>query len=503
MWIKKIEINNLKCFDKLNLSFVHPTHKLDSESKEPEPYRWITLLGENGAGKSTVIQCAGLLLAGPEAAGELLSRPYGWLKNPDASNGGKMKITVHQDTQAVKDSNGQKYEMDPGDYELRGRARDFTYSYYVTGYVAEDKQPIKIQNTPYREPQIVMERSTTLNWLRTNALYSGNKGWFAAGYGPFRRLSNKDEVIAPTLPPSARFSNFISLFKEDEPLRSYEQWLAYLESQRNRRGAEIEKALELIQSVLPELLPRQQGNSDQEKKILPEGVDERNRARLRMNEKDVISSPGWADGFRSVVAFAGDLIWRLFSAFPHLTNITQASGVVLIDELDAHLHPSWQRFIPQWLQKTFPNLQFIVSTHSPMIAAGGGPNALTLHFFWKGSSVTFEKVEDISFYEVDDILRSPAFRMDSTYAPDMALKIEHYKQLRSELYRLDSNPNRNLQKDQQKIVEIKAKMESLAGDVRKANLGIPEPGSVEEQVQQLLLDNLPDVKKLVDKMRKQ
>lgn len=498
MWIKKLEISNLKCFENLTLSFEHPTHKPDAE---PEPYRWITLLGENGAGKSTILQCAALLLAGPEAAGELLSRPYGWLKNPDASRGGRMRVTLHQDTQAV--GNGQASEMDPGDYQLQGRMRNFTYSYYVTGYVAEDREPIKIQSTPYREPQIVMERSSTLNWLRTNALYSGNKGWFAAGYGPFRRLSNKDEVIAPTLPPSARFSNFISLFKEDEPIRSYEQWLAYLESQKNRSAADIEKALGLIQSTLPELLPRQQGFSGQNHKIRPAGVDERNRARLQMNDTDVISSPGWADGFRSVVAFAGDLIWRLFSAFPHLDNVTQAGGVVIIDELDTHLHPAWQRFIPQWLQKTFPNLQFIVSTHSPMIAAGAGADALTLHFFWKGNTATYEKVDDIWFYEVDSILRSPAFRLGSTYAPHMEQKIERYKQLRSELYQIETSRGVKSQRDPQRIGEIKTEMESLVGDVRKANLGISEPGSVEDEIQQFLLDNLPEVKKLAGKMREQ
>ncbi len=495
MWIKKLEITNIKCFDKLELSFEHPTRKLDPENKEPEPYRWITLLGENGAGKSTVLQCAGLLLAGPEAASDLLSRPHGWLKDRAAPSGGKIKITIHQDTQEVSGADQKTSEMDQGVYDLRSRARDFTYSYYVTGY-----EPIKVQNIPYREPQIVMERSTTLNWLRTNALYSGAQGWFAAGYGPFRRLSKKDDVIAPTLPSIKRSSNFLSLFNEDEPISSYEQWLAYLESQKDRSGEDIQKALELIHAILPELLPRQQDYAGQEQKITPEGVDERNRARLRMSEREIISSPGWADGFRSVVAFAGDLIWRLFSTFPHLADITKASGVVLVDELDTHLHPSWQRYIPSWLQKTFPNLQFIVSTHSPMIAAGAGSNALTLHFFWKENKIRYEKVEEIWFYDVDEILRSPAFRLGSTHAPEMAEKIVDYKQLRTELYRLENSQGKEAGETANRIAEIQSQMKILAEDVRKANLGIPEPGSIEERVQEFLLNNLPETKKLAERM---
>ncbi|MFM6408515.1 MAG: ATPase, partial [Microcystis sp.] len=60
-----------------------------------KPCRWITLLGENGVGKSTILQALALLLAGPEAAKELLPRPTGWICNPKTP--GKLTAVLHQE----------------------------------------------------------------------------------------------------------------------------------------------------------------------------------------------------------------------------------------------------------------------------------------------------------------------------------------------------------------------------------------------------------------------
>lgn len=84
-----------------------------------------------------------------------------------------------------------------------------------------------------------------------------------------------------------------------------------------------------------------------------------------------------SDGERSVIALVFDLARRLIMANPHLENpLEQGEAVVLIDELDLHLHPSWQRTIVQQLTKTFPNCQFIATTHSPQIIGEVSPNSL-------------------------------------------------------------------------------------------------------------------------------
>ena len=72
-----------------------------------------------------------------------------------------------------------------------------------------------------------------------------------------------------------------------------------------------------------------------------------------------------SDGYRNTLGMIGDIAYRMAELNPHLT--TDSSGIVLIDELDLHLHPKWQRHIVNDLKTIFPNCQFIVTTHSPFI----------------------------------------------------------------------------------------------------------------------------------------
>ncbi|RLC06967.1 MAG: ATP-binding protein, partial [Deltaproteobacteria bacterium] len=74
-----------------------------------------------------------------------------------------------------------------------------------------------------------------------------------------------------------------------------------------------------------------------------------------------------SDGEKCLLALAGDLARRLAIANPILTKPLEGKGVVLIDEVDLHLHPEWQhRVIPKLLE-TFPNCQFVLTTHSPQV----------------------------------------------------------------------------------------------------------------------------------------
>ena len=72
-------------------------------------------------------------------------------------------------------------------------------------------------------------------------------------------------------------------------------------------------------------------------------------------------------GQRAVLALAADLAWRMAQGNPHLDGPLRSEAIVLIDEVELHLHPSWQQRILNDLRRTFPNAQFIVSTHSPQV----------------------------------------------------------------------------------------------------------------------------------------
>jgi len=99
--------------------------------------------------------------------------------------------------------------------------------------------------------------------------------------------------------------------------------------------------------------------------MVTKGVDEYNVLQL-------------SDGERNMLALVGDMARRLSVLNPGLTNPNEGSGVVLIDEIDLHLHPSWQREVVTKLEATFPNCQFIITTHSPQVLGELRPESVML-----------------------------------------------------------------------------------------------------------------------------
>ena len=83
--------------------------------------------------------------------------------------------------------------------------------------------------------------------------------------------------------------------------------------------------------------------------------------------KEKIALNELSGGYRIMLALAGDLARRMAQGNPHLPDPLQSEAVVLIDEVDLHLHPRWQQRVLTDLTRTFPNAQFVVSTHSPQV----------------------------------------------------------------------------------------------------------------------------------------
>ena len=405
MWIEELSLENIKCFEKISLKFGNKT----------EPFKWVTLLGENGGGKSTMLQALGLLLAGPEGAQQLL-RPTGWLRNEDQY--GRISTKIH------------KGPNDPGKFGEQKTRTSFGYSFLITG-----SKSLHIRKKLYTEPSIVENRDKILTWLRQNALTSNGKGWFGAGYGAFRRLTRSTRMIVPSVSTQERFNNFSSQFREDEPLSAFEQWLVYLDyriaKEDNGNAAQAKRQLDLGINAINQ--------------ILPEGVSFDSvtaDARILFDIKGTkVSSLNLSDGYRSVLALAGDLIWRMLDHFPKSGDPLKEEGVAIIDELDIHLHPIWQRDIPRLLRAQFPNLQFIIATHRPLIAAGAGPDAVTYKIVLTKGTSTVHEVEDIALYNVDRILQSDAFGLVSSYSPQVQEQLDTYYALKRKKKRTPTEEN--------------------------------------------------------------
>jgi predicted ATPase len=408
MWIEEITLDNIKCFDKINI-------KLGSKI---EPYKWVTLLGENGGGKSTILQALGLLLAGPEGAQQLL-RPVGWLRNEGQY--GRLSTKIH------------KGPNDPGKFGEQKTRSSFGYSYLITG-----SKKVTIRKKLYTEPTIVENRDKILTWLRQNALTSNGKGWFASGYGAFRRLTRSGRVIVPSLASQERFNNFSSQFKEDEALSAFEQWMVYLDYRIAKGENGSSKLAEKQRDIGINAINQ----------ILPSGVkfdSVTDDARILFDIKgSKVATLNLSDGYRSVLALVGDLIWRLLDQFPDSDDPLKEEGIVVIDELDIHLHPTWQKNIPSLLREQFPNIQFIVATHSPLIAAGAGEDAVTYRFTFDNGIADVQQIKNIAYWNVDRILQSDAFGLVSPFSPQTEESIKKYYLLKRKV-KLSTAEKKDLQ----------------------------------------------------------
>jgi len=163
-----------------------------------------------------------------------------------------------------------------------------------------------------------------------------------------RNFQRKDAFI-DALVPRVDFKEFFEWFRNREDLENEER-------ANDKNGPD--RLLEAVRNVIGRFCDALKD------------VRVRRRDPLRMvvtkNDRE-LRIEQLSDGEKCLLAMVGDLARRMAIANPSLDNPLQGEGVVLIDEVDLHLHPQWQRMILPKLMDTFPNCQFIVTTHSPQI----------------------------------------------------------------------------------------------------------------------------------------
>lgn len=130
-----------------------------------------------------------------------------------------------------------------------------------------------------------------------------------------------------------------------------------------------------------------------------------------------------SEGYKIVIAMVADLAARMAEANPEMENPLNTSGIVLIDEVDLHLHPKWQREILIQLTKVFPNLQFIVSTHSPVIVVGAAEIAQVVNLNTINDDENLHQ-NGIQVSNVGQVLLSDLFGLEYLYSPEWDDKIK-------------------------------------------------------------------------------
>lgn len=352
MYIRSLEIKNIRSIEHFEMTF--------PEGKEAG---WHVLIGDNGSGKSTIVKSMALALLKPADVYAAHQGWYEWLRR--GKEKGHIVLCISGDSDvdsAIQNQNlnvknridlAWKYEPSPVPQNYGNPNERPIVTNVSIGGVEIDK--LQLFNGSIENSSI----STTGIDLRT--------GWFSVAYGPFRRFSGGDVEKDKLFLSNPRLGAHLSIFDEDVALSealNYIRELYIKDLEKKDEWKTLESLKEFINGA----------------NLLPHGTKidsvDSNNIYFKDGNGSRISTIQMSDGFRSILSLAFELIRQLirsygagwvFSKVREGNMVIDLPGVVLVDEIDVHLHPTWQTRIGNWFLKYFPNLQFIVTTHSPLV----------------------------------------------------------------------------------------------------------------------------------------
>jgi ABC-type glutathione transport system ATPase component len=160
-------------------------------------------------------------------------------------------------------------------------------------------------------------------------------------------------------------------------------------------------------------------------------------------------------GYQSQVAWLVDFASRMFERYPDSPAPLAEPAVVLVDEIDLHMHPRWQRQLISALTDLCPNTQFIVTAHSPLVVqAAEGANIVLLRR--QGDHVVIDNdPEVLENWRVDQILTSELFGLETAWPPQIEAPLKERRALLAKA-KLTSRDRRRLEELEAQIGDLPA-----------------------------------------------
>jgi predicted ATPase len=314
MFLKHIDISQVRSIDHIALDFGGPS---GSKAKSAIRQRTV-LLGENGCGKSTALRAIALVLAGSDALNELLKEPARWVRN------GKKEARI---SAVLATKTGQEREISltlRPEWTLR---------------------------------QTLSKNEKNLHELDA-ALAHSKRNYFTLGYGVTRRpaySAQEFSQIAERGLEHPRARGLATMFSPEATLVSFEQWAMDMDY---RSGSAEGSSSAFLRSALAKLLPGMEFDR----------IDRKSRELFFKTADGAIPFKQLSDGYQNMANWCGDVLYRITNTFEDYKKPLATRGVLLIDELDLHLHPVWQRKLLDFIGAALPNMQLIATSHSPMVA---------------------------------------------------------------------------------------------------------------------------------------
>ena len=332
MFLNSLVLHNFRCFSDLKINFRN---------------RLTVVVGDNGAGKSTVLEAATI------AAGTLTAAMDG------LTNYGIKKTDAHYKYYDL----GSNIDVQP------------QFPVDITAFGEVDKKEIswsrKLNSLKGRSGLASAKEITVIAEKYQERMRNGDKELklpVISYYGTGRLWAQHREKKNDTFEKNNRSNGYIDSLDGAANDKLMMKWFQKMTMQQLQRGREIPE-FTAVRMALEQIFASITGYSDVKVEFNLDTSEIDVIYFDKNNEHVRIPVSLLSDGYKCTISLIADIAYRMALLNPQLLDkvLVETEGIVLVDEIDLHLHPTWQKRILKDLMEIFPKVQFIVSTHAPEV----------------------------------------------------------------------------------------------------------------------------------------